>query len=394
MLRTFQFRLLPNATQAAMLARILADNAETYNACLEERIGAWKLQRKSITYRDQQDELTELRRDPAFQWIACDIMRDPLRRVDRAFRAFFARAKRGAKPGFPRWRSRHRYDSFSFSLPVCRERSIKIPNVADIRARGGRPIEGRAKICTVKRDGKRWTASVVCDIGEAPEKVAVSNAVGIDVGLTTLATLSDGTEIANPRWTQHHEDRIAAKNRALATKKRGSHNRLKAKEALRRAHQAASNARLNYIHRVSKWLVANYDLIAFEDLKIANMARSASGTVEEHGKNVAQKRGLNRSIMDAAWGLLIWCITFKAESAGKWAVSVNPNGTSQKCSGCGATVKKKLSERVHSCACGLVLGRDHNAGINIKQLALSALGMSAAVLLAESTQASTRESCI
>ena len=93
MMRTFQFRLRPNATQRAMLERILVDNAETYNACLQERIEAWKLQRKSITYRDQQDELTELRKDERFQWLACDIQRDPLRRVDRAFKAFFRRVK-------------------------------------------------------------------------------------------------------------------------------------------------------------------------------------------------------------------------------------------------------------------------------------------------------------
>lgn len=351
------------------------DNCETYNACLQERIGAWKLQRKSISYRDQQDELTELRQDPAFQWMAADIMRDPLRRIDRAFKAFFKRCKSGAKPGFPRYRSRLRYDSFSFgNAVVCRERSIKIPNVGDIRARGGRPIEGRAKLCTIKRAGKRWTASVVCDIGAAPAKRVVSRATGIDVGLTTLATLSDGTEIENPRWTKHHAERIAAKARSLSTKKRGSRNRLKAKEALRRAHQAASNARLNYIHHVSKWLVANYDLIAHEDLKISNMSKSASGTVEQPGKNVAQKCGLNRSIMDAAWGLLIWCITYKAESAGTWVVPVNPNGTSQRCSGCGATVRKKLSERIHACSCGLTLGRDHNAGLNILALGMSAVG--------------------
>ena len=373
MLRTFQFRLRPNSTQGAELGRILADNCETANACIQERRDAWKLQRKSITYYDQQKELTELRKDPAFQWMACDIQRDPLRRVDRAFKAFYRRCKTpGQKPGFPRYRSRDRYDSFGFGSPVVRERSIKIPNVGDIRARGGRPIEGRAKCCTVKRDGKRWTANVVCDIGPAPEKCAVSKAVGIDVGLTTLATLSDGTEIQNPRWTRKHEDRIAAANRALARKKRGSHNRLKAREALRRAHQRAASARLNYIHHVSKWLVANYDLIAHEDLKIRNMVRSK----------------LAKSIMDAAWGLLIWCITYKAEYAGKWVVPVNPNGTSQKCSGCGAIVRKKLSERVHSCSCGLTLGRDANASRNVL-----ALGISAAGIPAESIER-LRESCI
>lgn len=363
MLRTFQFRLMPNATQRAALVCVLADNCETYNAALQERIEAWKLQRKSITYRDQQNELTQLRQDEAFQWIACDVQRDPLRRVDRAFKAFFRRCKaKTGKAGFPRYRSRYRYDSFTFNAPVVREKSIKIPNLGDIRARGGRSIIGKAKLCTVKRDGKRWIASVVCDIGEVPEKRAVLTPVGIDVGITDLATLSDGTTIENPRWTKRHEDSIAAAGRCLSRKKPGSRNRLRAKEALRRAHQRAANARLNYIHHVSKWLVANYDLIAHEDLKIANMARNGH---------------LAKSIMDAAWGLLIWCLTYKAEEAGKWVVPVNPNGTSQKCSGCGENVPKTLAQRVHSCPhCGLVLGRDHNSGRNILRLGMSLAGAS------------------
>jgi len=362
MLRTFQFRLKPNAGQAVALTRILEDNTETYNAALQERRDAWKLQRKSITYRDQQNELTELRRDPAFQWMACDIMRDPLRRVDRAFKAFFRRCKSGGdKPGFPRFRSRRRYDSFSFSLPVVRGKSIKVPNVSDIRARGGRPIAGKAKLCTVKRDGKRWTASVVCDIGPAPDKCAVSNPIGIDVGLTSLATLSDGTVIDNPRWTRKHEARIAAANRKLALKQKRSKNRIRAREVLRRAHQRAANARLNHIHHVSKWLVETFDLIAFEDLTIRNMVKNPH---------------LAKSIMDAAWGLLIYCISYKAEQAGRWAVPVNPYRTSQKCSGCGRLVPKKLSDRVHSCECGLVIGRDHNAGVNILALGMSAAGVS------------------
>lgn len=359
MLRTFQFRLRPNVSQTALLERTLTDNCETYNAALQERRDAWRMERKSVTYRDQQNEITELRKDSAFQWMACDIMRDPIRRVDRAFKAFFRRCKLREKPGFPRFRSRHRYDSFTFSLSVCREKSIKIPNVGDIRARGGRGIEGRAKVCSIKRDGKRWIASVVCDIGEVPAKCVVSNPVGIDVGLTTLATLSDGTEVENPRWVRKHETRIAAANRALARKQRRSKNRIRAREALRRAHQRAANARLNYIHHTSKWLVENYDLIAYEDLKIKNMVRS----------------NLAKSIMDAAWGLLIWCVSYKAEKAGRWAVPVNPRGTSQKCSDCGRIVPKDLSVRVHSCECGLVLGRDHNAGINICALGISAAGL-------------------
>jgi putative transposase len=357
MLRTFQFRLRPNATQRAMLDRILLDNCETYNAALQERRDAWKLQHVSITYRNQHDEISELRKDPAFQWMACDIQRDPLRRVDRAFKAFFRRCKTGEKPGFPRFRSRHRYHSFDFSVPVVRERSIKIPNVGDIRARGGRPIEGCAKLCSVKRDGKRWTASVVCDIGPAPEKRAVSDAIGIDLGLKSFITLSDGSSVDNPRWTRKHEARIAAANRTLARKQKRSKNRLRAKESLRRTHQRASNARRNFCHHVSKRLVAGYDLVAFENLNINGMV---------HGN-------LAKSILDAAWAELIWQISYKAESAGRWAIPVNPRGTSIRCSQCGADVPKTLADRQHVCACGASLDRDHNAAINVLALGMSAV---------------------
>ena len=395
MLRTFQFRLRPNAGQSALLERTLGDNCETYNAALQERRDAWKMCRESITYRNQQDELTELRKEAAFQWIACDIQRDPLRRVDRAFKAFFRRCKSGDKPGFPRFRSRYRYDSFTFSLPVCREKSIKIPNVGDIRARGGREVEGRAKVCSIKREGKRWTASVVCEIGEAPARCAVSNPVGIDVGLTSLATLSDGTVIDNPRWTRKYDKRIAAASRALARKQRRSKNRIRARELLRRAHQRAANARLNHIHHASKWLVDNYDLIAYEDLKIRNMVRSAKGTEETPGSNVKQKAGLNRSIMDAAWGLLIWCIVYKAESAGKWAVPVNPRGTSQTCT-CGEPVPKTLADRWHSCPkCGREAPRDQVSGeVILQRVDFKGLGMSPVGKSAESMQASSGKLCI
>lgn len=378
MIRTFQFRLDPNAAQTAVLEHILIDNCETYNAALQERRDAWKMERKTITYRNQQDELSELRKNILFRFIACNIQRDPLRRVDIAFKGFFARCKAGEKPGYPRFKSRQQYNSFSFNEPICHDKSIKIPNLGYIRVRGGRAIEGTAKLCMIKRIGNKWVASVACDIGSAPEKITISHTTGIDVGLTILATLSDGTEIANPRWIKQYEKRIANANRSLSRKKRGSKNRLKSKEILRRAYQRAANARANYLHHVSKWLVENYDLIAYEDLKIKNMVRS----------------NLAKSIFDAAWGQLIYQLTYKAESAGRWVVAVNPHGTSQKCSSCRALVKKDLSERMHSCICGLILGRDHNAAINIKQLALSSLGMSDVVVQAEFIQTSNTELCI
>jgi len=356
MMRSYEFRLKPTVAQQLGMGHILVDSVETYNAALQERRDAWKLCHKQINYYDQQAELTELRKDPQFAVVAADIQREPLRRVNLAFQGFFRRVKLGQKPGFPRFKSRDRYNSFTWYSPRFDAKQLVVPNLGRIRFKAGRLPVGKAKTATIVRCGNKWTAKIVCDIGPAPEKKVVTTAVGIDVGLTTLATLSDGTEIENPRWTKNHEDRIKDVSQLLARKKRGSKNRLKAKETLRRAHQRASDARKNYLHHVSKWLVENYDLIAHEDLNI-------KGLVE--GTN-------SKSIIDAAWGILLYQVRYKAESAGVHVIAVNPRGTSQKCSGCGANVPKNLSQRVHDCPhCGLVLGRDHNAGRNILALGMS-----------------------
>jgi putative transposase len=357
MFRSYELRLRPNQAQVAAFEEILRDSCETYNAGLQERKEAWKLQRKSISYNDQCAELTELRQDPRFAAIAVDIQREPLRRLDRAFKAFFRRVKSGEKPGFPRFRSWRRYDSFLFNLPRILDGKIKIPILGWFKA--SQEIIGNPKTATVKRVGKKWLIRLVCDIGAAPEKVAISNAVGIDLGLTNFVTLSDGTSIDNPRWTRKHASRIAAANQRLARKVRGSKNRLRAKETLRRAHQRAADARKNFTHHISKWLVENYDLIAFEKLNIKGMVRGYFA----------------KSILDAAWAQLIYQISYKAEYAGRYAIAVNPRGTSILCSGCGARVEKTLKDRQHNCACGVSLDRDHNAALNVLSLGMSDAGL-------------------
>jgi putative transposase len=263
--------------------------------------------------------------------------------------------KSGETPGYPRFRSKERYDSFtvdSYNFRLENEQFV-IVGLGGLKFKTHYKIKGIPKEFRVKRCGGKWIGQVVCDIGPAPEKVAVRNATGIDVGLTTLATLSNGTEIENPRWTKQEEDRLAEANRNLARKNRGSKNRLKAREHLRRVHQRIAGLRNSYLTSVAKQLVSEYDLIAHEDLKISEMAQSKFA----------------KSIMDAAWGQLIWRLNCEAEYAGKWVIPVNPRGTTQLCSGCGEKVPKKIWDRQHDCpSCGLSLGRDHNAALNILRL--------------------------
>jgi putative transposase len=357
--RAYTTRLKPTPQQAAMLAALLVQLCELYNMALQERRDAWKTCRKSLSRFDQQMELSGLREAfSEYGDMPAAIQRDPLRRLELAFAGFYRRHRSGEKAGYPRFRPSATYDSFSvdsqnFSIEGdC----VRITKLGCFRFKRQRKMHGIPKVFRVKRVGGRWQCCVVCDIGPAPEKLTVSSAVGIDVGLTTLVTLSDGTEFANPRWTRREAGRLADANRSVARKVRGSKNIGKARERVRRCHQAIAGKRQRYLHGVSGALVKRYDLIAFEDLKIRNLVRST----------------MAKSITDAAWGQLLWQIKYKAESAGTYAVAVNPRGTSQRCSGCGATVRKVLSERTHSCLkCGLELGRDHNAAVNILRLGTS-----------------------
>lgn len=275
-------------------------------------------------------------------------------------KAFFRRLKAGNKPGFPRFKSRSRYKSFSFKQKILiLDKFIRIPRLGFVRMRGGRDINGIPILCYIKCEGKRWMASVLCDVGPAPQKCVVSNPIGVDVGLKSFVMLSDGRSINNPRWMKKHGENIGTKQRVLSLKRRGSKNRIKAVEALRRGYQSASNARSNFIHHVSKWLVSNFDLIAFEKLNI---------------KGMMEQKKYSKSIMDAAWGILGYQLTYKAEYAGKWAIPVDPRGTSIRCSRCGEDVRKTLRDRQHVCACGENLDRDENAAKNILSLGMRLAG--------------------
>lgn len=355
-MRTYTMRLKPTKRQREKLSDLLAHLCVLYNQALGYRKRNWEKEKQQVSYNDQQKALTEFRqRSPTVAEYPAAIQRCPLRRVDLAYKAFFRRSKTGQKPGYPRFKTSSQYDSFDVSGGSFRfdGDTVNIVKLGGFLFKTKYKLKGDPKVLHVQRKGKHWIANVSCYIGEAPDKVPVSNVVGIDLGLTTLATLSDGSEIANPRWTKREENRLSEANRSLSRKKRGSKNRLKAKERLRRVHQHVAGLRSGYLTDVAKQLVSKYDLIAHEDLKIGNMARS----------------NLAKSIMDASWGQMIQRLKCEAEKAGKTIVAVNPRGTTQTCSGCGEIVPKKLSQRVHECPkCDLVLGRDHNAALNVLRL--------------------------
>jgi putative transposase len=282
-----------------------------------------------------------------------------LRRVDKTCKAFFGRAQRGEKAGYPRFKGRQRFDSYTFPSygDGCKVRdngNLYCQGVGELKVKWHRALHGDIKTVTLKREAGRWYVcfSVECDPSPLPES---HETVGLDVGLEAFATLSDGTRIENPRYFKTAQAQLRRAQRRVARRKRGSHRRRKAVHALQRVHAHIKNQRRDFHHQVARRLINQYGLIAVEDLNIKGLAGGM----------------LAKSVHDAAWGAFFLILLGKAAEAGRVGIKVDAPGTSQRCP-CGSPVPKTLGDRWHHCtACGLSVPRDHASALCIEQLGRS-----------------------
>ena len=377
--RTFRYRLHPTVRQTQALLRQLDYQRELYNAALEERIGAWKWERRSVSFFDQCRTLTglgDLRPEVVASGIT--LCRGTLKRLDRAFAAFYRRAKSGATPGFPRFKSANRFDSLQWEdvsgwKVKSEARRLYLLGVGDVKANYHRPLLGTPKAITVKREGTKWWVSVRCVDVPAMPLAPTGREVGIDLGVANLVATSDGKLIVGEHFGSRARVQLAAVQRKLATKQRGSNRRRRQVEEVARLHRRVANQRKNAAHKLSRRLVNDYDLIVLEDLAITNMVRAprAKPDLEQPGaylpNGAAAKAGLNRSIHDAGWGALASLLSYKAESAGRIVVTVDPHYTSQTCAECDhVDAGNRVSQAVFCCrACGHRAHADVNAARNI-----------------------------
>ncbi|MFI6742353.1 RNA-guided endonuclease InsQ/TnpB family protein [Nonomuraea sp. NPDC050451] len=250
---------------------------------------------------------------------------------------------------------------------------VRLQGIGHVRVHQHRPVKGQVKTISVKRKGHRWYVVLSCADVPTEHLSSTGAAVGIDLGVASLVTTSDGTQVANPRHLAAMADRLATAQRDLAGRTQGSMRRRKAVARISHLHAKVRRQRVDDAHKTALALVRGYDVIVHEDLKIANMTRSASGTIEAPGTGVSQKSGLNRSILDAGWGVLLTILAHKAESAGRELIAVNPANTSRTCSRCGHCAKEnRTTQAEFRCAtCGHEAHADVNAAINILRAGLA-----------------------
>ena len=371
-LKAYRFRLYPSAEQEEMLNEQLELCRDLYNAFLLERRYAYGGSRKSLTYNHQQNEIPELKNAfEEYKEIHSQVLQDVARRVDRAYQNFYRRIrekKQGIKKkaGFPRLKGKGQYKSLTYpqsGFRLMNNGHLKLSKIGRVRMFMHRDIEGEIRTLNISRDSTgKWYASFSVKqeiVAFQPEKTG--NSIGIDAGLLHLATMSDGNTVEPPQFLKKGEKRIKKAQRKLSRRKKGSNNRRKAKINLSKQHERVKNQREDFAHKLSSQIVKNNDLIAFEDLYVTGMMKN---------------HHLAKGIADASWSTIVQYTTYKAGSAGKSVVMVDPGNTSRECSNCGyGKESMKLSERTFHCdSCGYEIDRDLNAAINIHNRGLEKVG--------------------
>jgi putative transposase len=388
MIRSYKFRMYPTSKQEDLLRAMLDDHRFLYNAALQERREAWDRSRRNVFFPQQDAQLTAIRAyDPDQARWSYSAQEQTLRRLDRAFQAFFRRIKAGEKPGYPRFKGAKRFNSVDHrngdgarwdSVPHPTQTRAYFQGVGHVKVKQHRPVTGRVKTLSPRRDGKWWYVHVVA-VQDLPVPLPATGAViGIDLatGPNGLAYTSLGERIDNPAYGTAVAAAVASAQQAVFRCKRGSRRRYKAWDKVSALYRKARNQRHDYLHKTARRLVDSYDVIVAEDLDTVAMTRRAaprpdgSGGYEPNGGSA--KTGLNRSIRDAGWGQLLDLIRAKAESAGREFIQVNPAYTSQTCSACGHREAANRNGKVFLClSCGHRNDADINAAVNILRAGLA-----------------------
>lgn len=386
--RGYRYRIYPTPEQVARLEAWEGALRFLWNVAHEQRLHAYsrcRVDRRYPTAFDQGLELTELRAE--LPWLA-DVPRhlcvSLLDALDKAWNGCFQRVVRA-----PRFKKRGRdevglceYDASKFRVEGDgRHASVIFPKLGAIRAVVHRPLVGKAKSCTLTRDGDQWFASIVCELELPDPPASTKPPVAIDRGVAVLLADSNRRTVENPRFGEKLQARIARAQRTVARKQRGSKNQKKARAKVVRLHRKARRQREHLLHVESHHYAKNHGAIVMEKLNVQGMTRSARGTVESPGVNVAQKAGLNRAILDAGWGRFALMLRYKVETEGGRVIEVPATHSSQTCGACGVVdAASRREQDVFLCiACGHFDNADLNAARVLLARGLHALAVETTV---------------
>ncbi|MET9125022.1 transposase [Streptomyces sp. NPDC004528] len=396
MIRAYKFLMRPTVGQQAALGEMLRDHCSLYNGALQERRDAYRHASKtSITYGQQSAQLREIRAfDPERQgrW-SFSSQQATLRRLEKAFAAFFRRVKSGQTPGHPRFRGVNWFDTVDFpkdgdgcrwnSTPHDPVTRVRFQGVGHIKVNQHRPVVGTVKTVSVKREGRCWYVVLTAEQTKPQPLPPTGSMVGIDMGIANFLAGSGGEFVPGPRHGRRAAAKLEAAQQALSRfprvrrdKRTANHQR--AVDKVAGLHRKVRLQRLDHAHKTALDLVRKHDVIAHEDLKIRSMVK-APAPKPDPGRpggflpnGAAAKTGLNRSISDAGWGVFLTILHAKAESAGRELIAVDPRNTSRTCPTCGhvSAENRPTQEKFHCVSCGHSAHADTVGALNVLRAGL------------------------
>ena len=366
--KAFKFRLKTNTHLESQLAQKAGCSRFVWNKALALQKDRLDKKEFCFSYYQLASSLKEWKQSEETSFLndaPSQSLQQTLMSLDRAIKDAF---NKKSPKRFPQFKKKGQSDSFRFPQGVkINDRQVFLPKIGWVGFFKSREVLGLIKNATVSRRGKHWFVSIQTeqevDVPVHPSK----SIVGIDAGIKQFATLSDGTIYQPLNSFKKLSAKLAKEQRRLSRKMRGSNNLKKQKMKVCAVHTKISNARLDYLHKVSTEISKNHACVVLEDLKISNMSRSAKGTVDKPGKQVAAKAGLNRSILDQGWFTFKTLLEYKQQWRGGELITVDAKYTSQKCSECGHAEKanRTTQARFVCLRCGMQKNADLNASLNL-----------------------------
>jgi len=361
MKKTYKYRIYANREVLGKADDWLFLCRSLYNTALEQRITIYRQNKDSISCYSQINQLPELKAGfPEYREVGSQVLQEVLERLDKAYQNFFRRVRNGdGKVGFPRFKGKDRYDSFTLKQTGWKleGKYLSIRNIGRFKLRLSRQIAGDIKTVTIHREATgKWYVCFSC--ANVPERVLEksTNSIGIDVGIKSFLVDSEGNKVDNPAYFRQSEKLLRRRQRRLCRRVKGSNRRSKARLLVAKAHEKIKSQRNDFLHKVANQYIAQYGVIFIEDLNI-------KGMVKNHH--------LSKSIADSSWSKFFELLSWKAEEAGRTLTRIPRFEPSSKtCSDCGAINKAlTLNDRQWVCqSCGVLHDRDYNAAKNINRV--------------------------
>ena len=380
--KAYKFRLKTNQAIARKLAQFAGSSRLVWNKALafqKERLSA---KQSCLSYAGLTKELTQWKKQEELfflKQVHSQALQQSLKNLSQALKEAFERTN---PKQFPKFKKKGKKESFRYPQGFKVDNNngrVFLPKIGWVRYRKSQDVIGEAKNITISKKGQHWFVSIQVEIDREIRSTPLTSIIGGDLGVARFLTLSNQKYYEPINIFKKLKSKLAKLQRQLAKKEKFSKRWKKLSNKINKLHIRIANIRNDYLHKISSELSKNHAIVILEDLKISNMSKSASGTIENPGKNVKQKSGLNRAILDQGWGEFIHQLEYKLTWNGGQLIKVNPKNTSRKCPKCNyISAENRKTQAVFCCqqkSCNYIANADYVGSLNIREAGLALLGL-------------------